>query len=253
MTPVEQESTINGAALRLAREARGWTLSDMATRSCMSIRQIRQLEEGGSSSFYSVSVKLTAVKKVGSLLGLTQEQWFIAPAVALSTETAVAMVSQAETDALTNVSSFSESQPTELEAGSDAPMFIAPSQNEASVSASKPKVSLWAILGLFAAALGVAAVMRPAPESVATESAPPPVLMVPNGEQEAADKVTTASDVAPVVEAASAAVTSAAAKVWTSGVTASASAARPAASNAVAPASASAASAPVTAASAKSL
>ena len=43
MTPVEQESTINGVALRLAREARGWTLSDMATRSCMSIRQIRQL------------------------------------------------------------------------------------------------------------------------------------------------------------------------------------------------------------------
>lgn len=251
MTPVEQESTINGAALRLARESRGWTLSDMATRSCMSIRQIRQLEEGGSSSFYSVSVKLTAVKKVGTLLGLTQEQWFIAPAVALSTETAVAMVSQAETDALTDVSSFSESPPTELETGSDSPMSTALSQNEASVSAPKPKVSLWAILGLFAAALGVAAVMRPAPESVATESAPPPVLMQPNGEQEAVDKLATASDVAPVVEAASAAVTSASAKVSTSGVTASASAARPAASNALAPASA--ASAPVTAASAKSL
>ena len=251
MTPAEQESTIIGAALRLAREARGWTLGDMAMHSCMSIRQIRQLEEGGSSSFYSVSVKLTAVKKVGTLLGLTQEQWFIAPAVALSAETAVAMVSQAETDALSNVSSFSESPSTELETDSDTQTPIAPSQNEASVSVSKPKVSLWAILGLFAAALGVAAVMRPAPESVATESAPPPVLMQPNGEQEAVDKLATASDVAPVVEATSAAVTSASAKVSTSGVTASASAARPAASNALAPASV--ASAPVTAASAKSL
>jgi transcriptional regulator with XRE-family HTH domain len=223
MTPAEQESTINGAALRLAREARGWTLGDMAMHSCMSIRQIRQLEEGGSSSFYSVSVKLTAVKKVGTLLGLTQEQWFIAPAVALSAETAVAMVSQAETDALSNVSSFSESPSTELETDSDTQTPIAPSQNEASVSAPKPKVSLWAILGLFAAALGVAAVMRPAPESVVTESAPPPVLTQPNGEQEAVGNAATASDVAPVAQAASATVTSA-----------------------------SAASAPVTAASAKS-
>ena len=162
MTPVEQESTINGAALRLAREARGWTLSDMATRSCMSIRQIRQLEEGGSSSFYSVSVKLTAVKKVGALLGLGQEQWFIAPAVALSADTAVAMVSQAETDALSHVSSFSESQLTDLETSSNTPVSISTSQDDASTTSApepKSKVSLWAILGLFAAALGVAAVM----------------------------------------------------------------------------------------------
>lgn len=207
MTPIEQESTINGAALRLARETRGWALSDVATRSCMSTRQIRQLEEGGTSSFYSASVKLTAVKKVGTLLGLPQEQWFIASAVALSTDKAVAMVSQAETDALTHVSAISESQSTDMLTSSDTPVPIAPSQNEALASMPKAKVSLWAILGLFAAALGLAALMRPAPESVATESVPPPVLALPNGEQEAEQKaVVVVSGVMPVVEAVSAAV-----------------------------------------------
>lgn len=190
MTPIEQESTINGVALRLAREARGWALSDMATRSCMSTRQIRQLEEGGSSSFYSVSVKLTAVKKVGALLGLSQEQWFIAPApaVALSTDAAMVTASQAQADALANVSS------------------ISPSQVEASALMPKAKVSLWTILALFTAALGVAAVMRPAPEPVATESVPPPVLTLPEGVQEGVEKaMTPASDVIVPNDVASAA------------------------------------------------
>lgn len=67
---------INGELLRLRREAQGWVLNDMATRACMSVKQIRQLEEGGISSFYSEAVKATAAKKVGALLGLSAEQVF---------------------------------------------------------------------------------------------------------------------------------------------------------------------------------
>ena len=69
----QEETFINGELLRVSREARGWGVNDMATRACMSVKQIRQLEEGGSSSFYSESVKLTSAKKVGGILGLTPD------------------------------------------------------------------------------------------------------------------------------------------------------------------------------------
>ena len=72
----QEEIFINGELLRLRREARGWVLNDMATRACMSVKQIRQLEEGGMSSFYSGAVKVTAAKKVGALLGLSAEEVF---------------------------------------------------------------------------------------------------------------------------------------------------------------------------------
>jgi transcriptional regulator with XRE-family HTH domain len=60
----QEELFINGELLRLRREARGWLLNDLATRACMSVKQIRQLEEGGMSSFYSAAVKVTSAKKL---------------------------------------------------------------------------------------------------------------------------------------------------------------------------------------------
>ena len=49
----QEEIFINGDLLRLRREASGWVLNDLATRACMSVKQIRQLEEGGLSAYYS--------------------------------------------------------------------------------------------------------------------------------------------------------------------------------------------------------
>ena len=72
----QEHASINGALLRLRREARGWLQSDVATRACMSIKQIRQLEEGGLSAFYSEAVKVTAARKVGNLMGLTEDEVF---------------------------------------------------------------------------------------------------------------------------------------------------------------------------------
>jgi len=72
----QEHASINGALLRLRREARGWVQSDVATRACMSVKQIRQLEDGGLSAFYSEAVKVTAAKKVGALLGLTPDEVF---------------------------------------------------------------------------------------------------------------------------------------------------------------------------------
>ena len=72
----QEERFINSELLRLRREERGWVLSDMALRACMSVKQIRQLEEGGTSAFYSEAVKLTAAKKAAAVLGLSEHEVF---------------------------------------------------------------------------------------------------------------------------------------------------------------------------------
>ena len=40
----EPARLINGALLRLQREGKGWAQTDLATRSCLSLRQVRQLK-----------------------------------------------------------------------------------------------------------------------------------------------------------------------------------------------------------------
>ena len=68
---------INGALLRMRREELGWALADLATRACLSNKQVKQIEEGGTSSFYSESVKATAAKKIGGILGLPEQSVFV--------------------------------------------------------------------------------------------------------------------------------------------------------------------------------
>ncbi|NBS75981.1 MAG: hypothetical protein EB066_05070 [Betaproteobacteria bacterium] len=69
-------SQIDGNAVRLCREAQGWAINDLAARACLSVKQVRQIEEGGLSSFYSESVKLTAARKIAGLLQLSEAQLF---------------------------------------------------------------------------------------------------------------------------------------------------------------------------------
>ena len=73
----EPARLINGALLRLQREGKGWAQTDLATRSCLSLRPVRQIEDGGNSSFYSESVKATAARKIATLLGLPPESAFV--------------------------------------------------------------------------------------------------------------------------------------------------------------------------------
>jgi cytoskeleton protein RodZ len=59
-----------------AREALGLSAKDVSGMSCLSVRQIEQIENGESSSFYGAQVKLTAAKKVAGLLKLKEEDAF---------------------------------------------------------------------------------------------------------------------------------------------------------------------------------
>lgn len=67
---------IHQEAFTKARTALGLSVADLAGKSCLSVRQIEQLENGEQSSFYGARVKFTAAKKVASILGLKDDQAF---------------------------------------------------------------------------------------------------------------------------------------------------------------------------------
>jgi transcriptional regulator with XRE-family HTH domain len=196
----DHDMSIDGSLLRLQRESRGWTMTDMAVRSCLSVKQIRQLEEGGSESFYSEAVKLTAAKKVASLLGLSTEQVLgqpqpllpSSPDALLEPSTGVDDLQSVHSDAethLQDISSSSSSSSSSAEAV--APVEVAPFEPEQPALTPAPKsthMSLWVMAALFAAALLVAAWLNPSAESVATD-AEPPVQALPTDISESASAV----------------------------------------------------------------
>ncbi|PIT76537.1 RodZ family helix-turn-helix domain-containing protein [Limnohabitans sp. B9-3] len=160
----EPDSPINGSLLRLQRETRGWTLSDMAHRSCLSLKQVQQLEEGGLESFYSEAVKLTAAKKVASLLGLSASQAVRQPASSLAN----------------SVDPLAKPQPSASNSDEDGNAVA--DVSAPSVSPVPPKsgrTSLWVMVGLFAAALLLAAWINPRTEPATSDVEPPPLQTLP--------------------------------------------------------------------------
>ena len=59
-----------------AREELGLSTKDLSAMSCLSVRQIEQIESGETSSFYGAQVKFTAAKKVAALLNLSPKDAF---------------------------------------------------------------------------------------------------------------------------------------------------------------------------------
>jgi len=67
---------IRKEAFTKARESLGLSTKDLSGMACLSVRQIEQIENGETSSFYGDQVKFTAAKKVAGLLKLTPEEAF---------------------------------------------------------------------------------------------------------------------------------------------------------------------------------
>lgn len=63
-----------GNALRQLRHEQGIHPVDLATRACISLRQLYQLESGEHSLFYSNSLRKQAGRRVAALLGASWEQ-----------------------------------------------------------------------------------------------------------------------------------------------------------------------------------
>ena len=201
----QEELFINGELLRLRREARGWVLNDMATRACMSVKQIRQLEEGGMSSFYSVAVKVTAAKKVGALLGLSAEDVFAqnADPVAVDASTEpVALVAESVAEPVP--ASEALDAPVASAQDESKPEHIKPSAVESSdISESKgetpnSKNTLWLIAALLGLALAVGAYFQPQEEPAAEPA--PPIQVLPADAVDPASAASAADTPASVAE-----------------------------------------------------
>ncbi|HQS60873.1 MAG: hypothetical protein B7X83_05035 [Polynucleobacter sp. 17-46-58] len=76
MTSNSKLPEINKAAFAQAREKLGLSAKDLGGMACLSTRQIEQIENGESATFYSAQVKFTAAKKVAKLLGLSEKEAF---------------------------------------------------------------------------------------------------------------------------------------------------------------------------------
>ncbi|MBU3551488.1 helix-turn-helix transcriptional regulator [Polynucleobacter sp. MWH-Berg-3C6] len=67
---------IRKEAFTKARESLGLSTKELSGMACLSVRQIEQIENGESSTFYGPQVKVTAAKKVAGLLKLKEEDAF---------------------------------------------------------------------------------------------------------------------------------------------------------------------------------
>ena len=67
---------IRKEAFTKARQSLGLSTKDLSGMACLSVRQIEQIENGESGSFYSTQIKFTAAKKVAGLLKLSPEDVF---------------------------------------------------------------------------------------------------------------------------------------------------------------------------------
>ena len=76
MTTNTKLPEIHKEAFSNAREKRGLSTKDLGGMACLSHRQIEQIENGESSSFYGVQNKFTAAKKVAKLLNLSDVEAF---------------------------------------------------------------------------------------------------------------------------------------------------------------------------------
>lgn len=188
----QEQRLINGELLRLRREAQGWVITDMALRACLSVKQVRQLEDGGTSAFYSESVKLTAAKKVGGLLGLSADEVFVssvAPTVEANLPVQEIATDNVQTETAETKDDSKLGLVNEIAAATQSastPVEALPASEEV-----KPKTSLWLITSLFAAALAVAAYLQPKEE--APVEAAPPLQVVPSEADSTASAAETAA------------------------------------------------------------
>lgn len=190
----QEEIFINGELLRLRREARGWVLNDMATRACMSVKQIRQLEEGGMSSFYSGAVKVTAAKKVGALLGLSAEEIFAKNADPAVVEESAEPVSTPVVEDTPVIAAKVDAQPEAVE-----PVAAElPHASESKDETPNSKNSLWLIAALLGLAFALAAYFQPKEEPVVEPA--PPIQVLPADVVDPASAASAADAPASVAE-----------------------------------------------------
>lgn len=158
---------IKKEAFKKARESLGLSTKDLSGMACLSVRQIEQIENGETSTFYGPQVKVTAAKKVAGLLKLKEEDAFDFGAVTPNKAETKKEVKESKEEAKDSEKVVKEVQSTDTESSKSiktsapkkaddlkkfAPSQQAINQSTQSSASKNPKRRLY-ILGGIAAAL----------------------------------------------------------------------------------------------------
>ena len=201
---------IRKEAFTKARESLGLSTKELSGMACLSVRQIEQIENGETSTFYGPQVKVTAAKKVAGLLKLKEEDAFDfgeqAPAAKKVSEKVAEQAPQKiEKEAAPEKKS--KTQPAEgmPQAVIKKPEQLQQFESSKSARQDNPKKKLFVLLGIAAALVFSVVNLRPlffpeAPkeEIVVVEAVQEPAPASATGE----DKPAPATAAAPVPEAA---------------------------------------------------
>jgi hypothetical protein len=157
---------IRKEAFTKAREGLGLSAKELSRMACLSIRQIEQIENGETSTFYGPQVKVTAAKKVAGLLKLKEEDAFdfgqqMPPEKTLPEKVEEQSVKKSVTTSPPEIKS--KPQPVEETPKSVTKTSEPVRYPESGKAASKenPKKKLFVLLGIAAALVFSAVNLRP--------------------------------------------------------------------------------------------
>lgn len=158
---------IRKEAFTRAREGLGLSTKELSGIACLSVRQIEQIENGETSSFYGSQIKVTAAKKVAALLKLKEEDAFDfgekAPPVKIA-DPAIEKVEKVEIVEKTSAPE-KQSKPQQVEQTPKAVIKniepVKPYQASKAVLQSNPQKRLFVLLGITAALAFAVVNLRP--------------------------------------------------------------------------------------------
>jgi cytoskeleton protein RodZ len=167
---------IRKEAFTKAREGLGLSTKELSGMACLSVRQIEQIENGETSSYYGAQIKVTAAKKVAALLKLKEEDAFdFGDKTPLVKSIPEKEVKQAVDEAKKVVAPEKISKPQIVE---ETPKVLIKNpepvrlfENSNAATKSNPKKKLFVLLGIAAAVLFSIVNLRPLifPEPVKEE------------------------------------------------------------------------------------
>ena len=91
---------VDGDKLKLAREAQGLSQKELALKLCLSHQHIAQLESNRLAIFFTPAHKIQVAKKVGTALGLSEDQYLVHQAMGAAINENASILNQALTPEL---------------------------------------------------------------------------------------------------------------------------------------------------------
>lgn len=144
---------IRKEAFTKAREALGLNTKDLSGMTCLSVRQIEQIENGETSSFYGTQVKVTAAKKVAGILKISESEAFdlgdIASEIKSNDKNAVEEIEVKEAQTALFEKVYQPEAPKTLEKKSSKPSLYSPELSSSGMGFSKKSSGLGAKKKIF--------------------------------------------------------------------------------------------------------